>query len=125
MPIKTSIDKMSGIIIHKVTGSTSLEEFQNSFERLVSDPDFRQSMPVLWDFRHLEAGNIRKDGIEKVTQFYAAQKERRGTGFKTAIVAKKDVVYGISRMIEVYASSVLTEIEIFRCHKKALEWLRC
>ena len=43
---------------------------------------------------------------------------------KVAIVAPKDLAYGLSRIYEVYRKQEQTETRVFRTEKEALEWLK-
>ena len=66
MPIETSIDKKTGVIIRKVTAELTFGEIKSSFEKSFKYPGFRKNMPVIWDLRDTDVTMIYEEDINKI-----------------------------------------------------------
>lgn len=76
----------------------------------------------LWDLRDAVVTNFPSEGPRQISQVAALYKQQRAGG-KTAIVASRDVVYGISRMHQAYMADFPWELKVFRSIKDACSWL--
>lgn len=74
----------------------------------------------LWDFRGCTM-ELSNDDLRKIVEYGSARDREPG---RVAILADTDLVYGLSRMYEVFRSSEGAEYRAFRDEEQALEWLR-
>lgn len=73
----------------------------------------------LWD---ISCGiNLSSDGLKHVAEY---GKSKFLTSSKMAIVASKDLTFGLSRMFNFYREDGITDQGVFRTEQKALDWLK-
>ena len=98
------------------TGQTSLDEWFQVIERLRAEPEYSPNDDVLIDVTEIERHLTRRD-LESMVS----------SGLPTvryAIVAPRDVSYGIARMFEMIAeNSAQHVVGVFRDWDSALRWL--
>jgi len=92
-----------------------------ALERVYADPQFAYGMNVLCDLRDarpdLTAGDIRR-----IVDFVSRNREARGAG-RSAVVASRDVDYGMARIAQVYLEPLGVELAVFRDMQQAARWL--
>lgn len=78
---------------------------------------------VVWDLTEASAAQIRSTDIDQIINF-VSQYSRLRIGGKTAIVAPRDLEFGIGRMIDISAEikEFQFKIEVFRKHLDAANW---
>lgn len=74
----------------------------------------------LWDFRGCTM-ELSNDDLRRIVEYGSLRDRKPG---RVAILADTDLVYGLSRMYEVFRSSDRSEYRAFRDEGQALEWLR-
>ena len=77
----------------------------------------------LWDFRGCKS-DLSYEKIDKIRQYVAVHYDPNWSHTKTAIVADKDLIYGLSRTYEMMTDNIPTEVNIFRNMEDAQNWLR-
>ena len=120
MPITYEIDLARGRVVTICFGVVRLQEVMAHFDALQADGNRPQRLDVLLDLTKLtsppEAPQIRAvaDRVALVNELVF------GT---CAIVADREVVFGMARMFEVFARGHFAAIRIFRQRAEAVEWL--
>jgi hypothetical protein len=76
----------------------------------------------LSDVRGVERLDVTPDGIREFVQLDATDSGRL-QGYKLAIVASEDVVFGMARMYQTRTSSHLPNVKVFRTLEDAEAWL--
>jgi hypothetical protein len=121
MPITAHIDKAKDFTVFKVTGVLSFDEV------LPVVKDFYDGDPtkhVLWDMTDTTEVQLTSEEVETLANFSPRYEGKRASG-KTAIVAQKDIIFGLSRMFEFQSSSQQApfSIMVFRSIEEAHQWL--
>jgi len=121
MPITYRIDTEKAIIRTQNIGDVTLGEVSSFFQDLARDPDCPDRVSVLFDLTKqtwvprsddLRAATSKISNIRGMVQFEAC-----------AIVASTDVLFGMSRMFQVFAEDSFREVGVFRSSADAEEWL--
>ena len=115
-----NIDDASGIARITVWGKPTIEEMMDVLQRLTAEGAFVTSKR-LWDVRGA-TGVLTSDEMEQLAR--AALARDNGGAARVAIVAAVDVVYGLSRVFEVYRESKDVTVQVFRDLDEALRWLQ-
>jgi hypothetical protein len=123
MSVQSTVDPNSGVIVHAVSGMLDIDEVVSALERIVNHPLFRPGAHVLWDFSGARSGNLDARELRNLVRQVGERMDGRGEGYKTALVAPRDVDYGLARMYEAYASELPVELCVFRSSGEAWDWL--
>ena len=123
MPVEIEIDSKAGVVVRRVIGMLSLDDVKESLKALYEHPGFRAGMNAIWDFREGDAAQLTADEIKEIVNYVAQQTERRGSGYRVAIVAPRDVNFGISRMFQTYGRDLPFELKVCRKAEEALRWI--
>ena len=122
MPVIYQIDGGDRLIRTRCIGDVTFAEVVDHFRALQGDPDFAGAIDVLLDLSELSSiptsNQIRSisveiEGIRSKAQFGAC-----------AVVATREVVYGMSRMFEAVAAEGFRRMHVFRRVEEAEDWLR-
>jgi len=120
--IAKEIHEQTGLTVYTALGSVTGGEIQNAIR------DFYEHGPVtrnvLWDISFAELVELTADDVRAISRLPRQSLEKRAGG-KTAIVAAKDLAYGLSRM---YQSSsqreeLPFEVKVFMDPGRARKWL--
>jgi hypothetical protein len=122
MPVTYTIDPDRALVRTRCTGEVTLTEVLGHFAELARDPHRPDRLDVLLDLSELsslpEPGQLRLVAheigtIEGEVRFRAC-----------AIVATQDVVFGLARMFEAFASTRFETTRVCRTLEEAEGWLR-
>lgn len=103
-------------------GSYTPEEIMKMFMNALDDPLFPEEARFLLDVRKSSVLSERSfNDIKSVAQFFAAHSDR--VSGHCAIVADKEVHYGLSRMGASLAEIRGTKVEVFRDINEAILWI--
>ena len=123
MPIRTWIE--NGITLREMTGNIILEELLEALKTIPDHPDFQKSMLALWDLRNASLSKLSTNNLYKLRDFISINAGRRGSNFKVAYVASRDLEYGISRMLGfVLQANPSCSRRTFRSMAEAIEWVK-
>ena len=116
------ISKHEDLTVHDVTGSASEMQMYDAIEK------FYQEEPtalLLWDMSQADVSHVTPDILRNFAKKSAILGVNRQGG-RTAVVAPKDLQYGLARMSEVFleAESAPFSFRVFRTRDEALQWLR-
>jgi hypothetical protein len=120
--IKKDVHKDKDITIVNVSGELLFEQIVQVLEDFYKS-DF--TLKLLWDLSHADLSALTNSHIEKIIS-YAKSKSHLREGGKTAIVALKDIDYGVSRMYEILSELKEHPVShsVFRNRDEALKWLK-
>ena len=103
-------------------GSYTPEEMMKTFMNALNDPLFPENARFLLDVRESSELSERSyDDIRSLAQFFAAHSDR--VGGRCAIVADKEVHYGLSRMGATFAETSGAKVEVFKDINEAILWI--
>ena len=123
MPIRVSIDRQRGLITTVISGAITPADLVAAYERIFADPDFRPGLDSLWDMRDARLAAFTTEHIRQTSEYILSQAARRGSGYKSALVASADLQFGLARMYEVFTERLPAEVGVFRDIDDALRWL--
>jgi hypothetical protein len=121
MTASVSLDPETGIWTFQLSGTVTAEEALRAYQEMRESPEFRPSAPRLWDARETVSGTA-IDGFDLRS---IAQRTGSGVAHKVAILVRRDVDFGISRMYQSHAEleDQPADTRIFRDHDEAVAWL--
>jgi len=124
MEIKKKISLPDGPIQLTASGAITGKEILQALQELLTDPDFKTNMDVLWDFRAVTTRNIDTQEIKDLVTFIRANQTKRGSDYRVALVVSQDLHYGLARMYEAYSQDLPAQIKIFGKLDEAIAWLK-
>jgi len=121
MPIHHEIDRKRSLIRTTCTGAVNLEEVSQHFRALESERDLPDPLDVLLDLSAISS-------VPEADQIQLIAAEIRRLLGKIhwgvcAIVATRDLVFGVSRVLEVRAEDSFAATQVFRELAAAEAWL--
>ncbi|RJQ46129.1 MAG: hypothetical protein C4534_03215 [Gaiellales bacterium] len=122
MPIDYTIDRHEGLILTVAVGTLTDEDIVDMKRRLLADPDYDPGMKELSDIRGVDDFQVTAAGISRFVGIDEVKSEVVKDHL-LAIVASRDVIYGMARMYQSQTQSFKPGVEIFRTMEEAREWL--
>jgi hypothetical protein len=121
MAIEYTLDRQKEVVVSVFRREVTFEDIYRYALELREDPFFSEKWPALIDGRTM-------------TSFLSASELRRLAGFvktrppepplpKRAIVVRNDALFGMIRMLEVFADGATVEYRAFRDLRAAWEWI--
>jgi hypothetical protein len=121
--VDIEVDTNRRLVIVTPAQSITVEQACDTLRAMVLLPDFRISMPSIWDLRHTELMHINGQDIGTLSKVAHELKEQRGAA-KTAIVVGSDLSYGLGRMFELLNGTSHLEARVFRDMASAEFWVQ-
>ena len=120
MPVTYSIT--GSILRLDLIGTYEPREITAAFLAALADPKCPAEVGFLLDVTRSESLETRpQEDIRRTAEFLAPHAER--IRHKVAVVAERDVHFGLSRMGGVYSEGVGIETVVFRDAASAIHWL--
>lgn len=121
MPITAKIDKPKDLTVYTVKGLLS---FDNAMPVVKAFYDSDPTKHVIWDLTDTTEVQFASEEVEKIATFEPRINGKRALG-KTAIVAQKDILFGLSRMFESHSNIANSPypVMVFRSIELAYKWL--
>ena len=121
MPITAHTDRSKDLTIFKVTGVLS---FDLAFPLVEAFYDDDPTSHVLWDLTDTTDIEFTTEEVLEIVNFKPRYHGKRKSG-KTAFVAQKDILFGLSRMFEIQSNiqEAPYAIMVFRSLYEAHQWL--
>ena len=116
------IDKYGRMAQITARGSVNVLELKEIFLEIVGHRDWQAGFKMLCDYRGIVDFAVTTRDIDNINEWQASIDAVIGDG-KCAVVACKDLVYGMSRMWELISSERSQQIRVFRQMKDAVIWL--
>ncbi len=116
MPISYRIDKSLRMVFTTAQGVLTGQDILTHLPRLREDPDFDPSYDQLVDFRDVIEIPIPRGEMETISMHHVFN----GRG---AVVAEKDIGFGMMRMYEVLSKFEPDQFKVFRDMAEARRWL--
>jgi hypothetical protein len=125
MPIQLEFTDDGAGVIYRCKGALGLQHFSIANDRLLASPDrIRKLKYILADTASMEAqvfSPSEMDGIvwqDRQIASYAV------SGLLVAVVAERNVVFGLARMWEAFIEGIGWETRIFPSIAEAQSWIR-
>ena len=125
MSISSKADRSSNLTTFIVNGEFSADEMLSVLKPFFENPDHPPTLNILWDLQEINpVASIKDEDLNEIVSFLSIHSARR-IGGKTAIVARADFEYNISKKYELFTQlKGLSEvIETFRSLGEAMIWL--
>lgn len=117
------LDRSKGLLETRCVGPVNLPDVMEHFARLRADPDLPEQLDVLLDLTEMtsvpEAGQLRQ--VAYAVAGLAATLRLRAI----AVVASRDVLFGMSRVFGAFIDEQLERVRVFRAVDDARRWLAC
>jgi hypothetical protein len=120
MSYEISIDEAADIAQVTMWGTPTFEEMIEVLAKLTAGDAFI-TRKRLWDLRNATSA-LSSNEMERLAQ--AALARDKGGASRVAIIAEEDVIYGLSRVFEVYRESSEVKVRTFRDLDEAQGWLQ-
>jgi hypothetical protein len=121
VPVTYEIDRKLALIRTRCSGDVRFEEVVRHFRELESDPSLPARVDVLIDLTEMSS-IPESEQIRSVAGEVERLQQRLEWG-ACAIVASRDVLFGMSRMFEVFAENHFADSHVFREVDGAELWL--
>ncbi|HSQ85074.1 MAG TPA: hypothetical protein VLM43_10140 [Desulfobacterales bacterium] len=121
MQITTQIDKSKDLTVFTVKGVLS---FDNAMPVIKAFYEGDPTKHVVWDMTNITEVQLTSEEVIKIATFGPRTEGKREIG-KTALVAHKDILFGLSRMFETHSDMVNSPypVMVFRSIEQAYKWL--
>jgi hypothetical protein len=123
MPITYRTHPEHNLITLEHTGKIPDEEFLAFYKRLYQSDRSLASMNHLVDLREADSSPRSSDVLHQFADFMKSSFESLTTRPKVAVVAPRDLSFGLARMYEALADAVPWDFTVFRAIDEALTWL--
>lgn len=121
MPVTYELDPEAGFIDVRCVGHVTLEEVLIHLRTIEEDPRLPERLDALLDMgdqtsipETVELREITR-GLERVSKTVRWR--------ALAIVARSDVLFGMSRMFAVFTEPLFSQLNVFREREEAIRWL--
>jgi hypothetical protein len=121
MPVTYQIDHESGLIRTRCEGDVTFAEVVGHFRELERDADLPARLDVLLDLTEMSS-IPESHQLRSVASEVARLRQRLEWG-SCAIVASRDVLFGMSRMLQVFVEPNVASAKVFRELDQARRWL--
>lgn len=120
----TTIDpERSMILIHRTRGSLDLDDLDDIISRIAGDRRVAPGFDVLWEVGPEVQGVPTMELLREHLRTLMRLRERLGS-FRTAVVAHREVHYGLANTAAVHAAEQSgIELRTFRSREDAMRWL--
>lgn len=110
------------IFVTRFIGSVGDEELVDCYRRLVAVGRMEDSRPHLVDGRQVTEITVTRSGMERLAGDFASH-DGGLRGHRVALLADRDLVYGMFRVWQAERSELGDEALVFRDEAKAVAWL--
>ena len=125
MPITVSVDQPNNLTTFVVYGEVSADDVLAAIRPFYEDPGFEPTLNVLWDYREgAPDPSITDKEIEQIVSYLSNHAGKRAGG-KTAIVARADLEFDVSKKYEFFTQlkGLSITVKVFRSLGEAMIWL--
>jgi hypothetical protein len=123
MPIMYHVYTEHNLIVLEHMGRIPDDEFLEFYKELYESNASIASMNHLVDLRKADSSPRSSDVLHQLADFMQSSFEGLTTGPKVAVVASKDLSFGLARMYEAFADIIPWNFIVFRDIDEALTWL--
>ena len=98
MPVAHEIDDRAQVITMTVTAPITLKDLLEDYQKIFQDQRFVHNMNAVWDISHLNLMDIPTDKIRQLPRQMKQFMERRGSGYKAALVTNRALDFQLLRL---------------------------
>jgi hypothetical protein len=125
MPITSKVDRLNNLTTFIVTNELSADLVVEAMKPLYENPEHPPTLNILWDLREIDpAAAITDVDLRKIVTYLSIHDTKR-VGGKTAIVARSDFEFDVSKKYELFTQlkGISVTVEVFRSLGEAMIWL--
>jgi len=121
MEYEVTVDPATGWGLVRIRGEIRLEEFPDALAAMWRNPAYAAADFAIWDFTAART-QWHLPEVVNLTTYIAAAKLGRGPS-TVAIVASRDLEFGIGRMFAAFSDKCGYTIHVCRTEAEARDWL--
>lgn len=122
MPITKNFDPSKNLTIFKCEGDLTFAEIAGSIKGFYGEIDHPITKKLVWDLRNASIWSLSMEELKSIAEL-SVQNERLMKGGKTAVIAPKDIDFGLARVYQAHTVGTARELMVFRTLEVAEEWL--
>lgn len=123
MPIRHQIRPDLGVALSTHEGIVSDEEFLASYRAFLDSPDYDLGFHRLVDLRRADSSSRSSDALRTIATYVKHRYTNVDVAPKTAVIAPRDLSFGLARMYQMFSELVPGDVVVFRSVDAALAWL--
>ncbi len=123
MPISFTFYEEHKLFLSKWEGAISDSELLTSYKQLLSNDKYKPGFHEISDTINANVTGVTSEGINRLFTMVERHLSGKCEGFKTAIIAPKDLEFGMGRIYEAVSSESFENVMVFRSTDDALKWL--
>jgi hypothetical protein len=123
MPITCKIEQEAGVVFFAHVGAVSDDEFLSSYRAFYEDARSDKSMNLLVDLRRTESSARGTAALQEMADLIQRQLAGIDVRPKIAVIAPKNLSFGLARMFEAFSDTAPFDFGVFRELDAALAWL--
>lgn len=104
-----------------IEGKITFEEFQLTLAKITETENFPSNTRILWDLRKMDFSNVDWDFSKELVTIRELNPKRAYS--RVALIAEKDVDYGITEMHVFQSTKLPQEMMVFRDYEEGEKWL--
>ena len=122
MPIQVRVDETRGLVELVFAGELTDSEFKETVNRYLLEP-FAAFPLGLFDLTDVTVMDVSAESVRNVARRVSLHVDSRLEEGKLAIVAPRDLLFGMARMYEMLRDDSPVEVRVFRERDEAESWL--
>jgi hypothetical protein len=124
MSVEYKFDEESNFLYSRFYGVLTDEDLRNQAQAVVDDPRIQPGVKEIVDLRGVDSVEASTDSLGVVINIDLEHSEKLA-GQKTAIVAPRELLFGLSKIYEIMyeQSQAPADIKVFRDIGEARKWL--
>ena len=117
------IEDCGGYFLGTTSGDIEVERFSDVLDAIFTHDNWESGTPYIIDHSDLDAGLVTVEGVRRIALMARDRRSKYGVT-KSAIVAPRDLEYGLSRMWLVFVGDEEdVNTRIFRNREEAITWV--
>lgn len=124
MTVTYTYDGKQNFLYTKFTGAITDEDLESQAKAVAADPRVKPGVRELVDLRAVDSVEASTESLGVII-FSDKEHREKFEGMKIAIVAPRELLYGLSKIFEVLSDveNAPSTINVFRTMAEAKEWL--
>jgi len=123
MAIESHVRAEDNLVVLTHVGKIGDDEFLAFYNRFFKSDTFKPPMNMLVDLRKADSSPRSAEVLRRFAEFLQAERPDITSHTKVAVVAPKDLSFGLARMYEALSDSVPWNFVVFRAMDAALAWI--
>ena len=123
MTIESHVRPEHNLVIFVHTGRVPDDEFLTFYKSFFESDTFKPPMNLLVDLRETNSSSRSPEVLLRFAESVEAKLADITANTKVAVVAPKDLSFGLARMYEILSDSVHWDFVVFRAMDAATAWL--